>query len=126
MITQEERQKIFEEYCDRNITTTEIAERHSLRRSEIAHIAVEMGAEPRSKKAYGKHKQHLHVCPKCRKRIDVKGAKFCCFCGTDIRSEKDLLIERINKAFEIIPFLPEAERDELQKLFLDITAQLKK
>ena len=96
-------------------------------RKEVTRVAVEMGAEPR-RKSYGKRRGNnaARICPKCRKVIEVKGAKFCCFCGADIRTEKELLIERVDKAFRVIQFLPASARDEMQQLFVDITEALKK
>jgi len=68
----------------------------------------------------------VRTCPKCRKTVDVKGARFCCFCGADIRSNKELLIERIHNAMSVLMLLPNSHRDEIQRLFLDIKAELGK
>jgi hypothetical protein len=91
------------------------------------------GAEPRLKtygNKYGKTgnnktENNKRFCPKCKKSIDVKGAKFCCFCGSDIRSNKERLIERVEFAFADIQHMPQAARDNMQQLFIAIINELK-
>ena len=132
MITLETKKAICEEYKDSSKNVDDIAKRYNVTRGVVAHIAVEMGAEPRRSKAYGqahprkKARATVRTCPKCRKTIDIKGASFCCFCGTDIRSNKELLIERINNAMRKTVLMPEGIRDEMQRLFVDIKTELSK
>lgn len=125
-ITKEAKQAICEEYKDRSKTVGEIAEKFGIGRASVARIAVEMGAEPRKAKAYGKKRngEAARVCPKCRKTIEIKGAKFCCFCGSDMRSNKELLIERIEHAAPVLLHLPENMRDDMVKLLNDIIGEL--
>lgn len=122
--TQEERQAIFEAYKDRNKTLENIAKEFEINRGAVVRIAVAMGAELRRPRknsiATGK------LCPKCHKHIDIKGTLYCCFCGADIRSEKELLIDRINSVMRKTVLCPEAIRDELQRLFVDIKTELSK
>ena len=129
MLTQEQKIAIYEDYKDRSKTVREIAAKHGIAHIHVTRIAVEMGAEPRLAKSYGvKRKTHSpteRVCPKCRKAIDVKGARYCPFCGTDIRSKKELLIERIENAMPLIMNLPTNMRDDAQKLFSDVIKELK-
>ena len=42
----------------------------------------------------------------------VSGARFCCFCGSDIRTENEILVERLEKITELFIFIPETSRDE--------------
>ena len=118
----ETKKKIYEAYIDPTNRVEDIAREFGLRSgSNISQIALAMGAElRRPKRARGSNR----LCPKCRKSVEVKGAKFCPYCGTDIRSERDILIERIDRARECISLLPENARDEVQKLFVDIVAEL--
>ena len=130
MFTLEQKKAICEEYKDRSNNVEDIATRYGVGRGTVARIAVEMGAEPRRTKMYGrefkKQGKTGRTCPKCRKTIDVKGALYCCFCGADIRSNKELLIERINVSMRKTVFLPEDARDEMQRLFVDIKTELSK
>lgn len=121
MKTNEEKNlAIYEAYVNGE-KVKDIAERFGVAATYVSKKAKQMGATPRNKprtKA-GKH------CPKCRKQIDVKGAKYCCFCGADIRSEQEILIERIYKALEVVGWLPQNARDETQKTLLDVIEVLK-
>lgn len=129
MLTQEQKRAICEEYKNPANKVTKIADRYGITRGQVAHIAVEGGAEPRNVR-YGEKrttdKAARRVCPKCHRNVDVKGAKFCCYCGSDIRSNRELLIERINKASLNIMLLPPDKRDEMLALFIAITEELKK
>lgn len=124
--TQEERQAMLEAYNDRSKSVEKIAEELGVPRGTIERIAVEMGAELRRPRKNKKEGINGKTCPKCHKKIDVKGALYCCFCGADIRSEKELLIFRINSAMRKTMLLPEGVRDEMQRLFVDIKTELSK
>lgn len=124
-LTLEQKKALCEEYKDHSINVNEIAERYGISRSRVSNIVVKMGEQLRRPKLK-KRGATVRTCPKCRKAIDVKGAKFCCFCGADIRSNKELLIERITNAMRKTILLPEDARDEMQRLFLDIKTELSK
>jgi hypothetical protein len=119
----ETKQGIYDAYV-RGDKVVDISEKYGILTSYVKKIATDMGATPRQKPHT--RAQENKVCPKCRKKIEVNGAKFCPFCGTDIRSTRDILIERIDKARECLSMLPENARDEVCKLFVDIVAELKK
>ena len=126
-LTQEQRQAIFEAYKDRSKAVAKIAEEYGISRTSLVRLVFEMGAEPRREKACKKNKIKIgKTCPKCHKTIDVKGALYCCFCGADIRSDKELLIDRINSAMRKTILCPEGIRDELQTLYVDIKKELSK
>ena len=55
----------------------------------------------------------------------IDGAR-CWRCGGDIRSNKELLIERAENVFKNIQFLPSNARDEMQTFLLDVIEELKK
>lgn len=129
-LTEEQKTAICEQYKDKSFSVTEIAERYGIMRGEVAHIAVERGAEPRCKNKYGTKynikQSNAKTCPKCHKSIDIKGAKFCCYCGSDIRSNAELLIERMEKVASNFMAFPVSVREELVHLFADIEVELKK
>ena len=121
MVTKEMKMAICEEYKDRNNRVTDIAKKYNIDRTSVIRYAVAMGAEQRRKR---KPKTTARICPKCRKTIDIKGTKFCCYCGSDIRSNKEILIERVENAMTMISFLPVNMRDEAQHLFADVIKEL--
>jgi hypothetical protein len=124
--TQEERQAIFEAYNGRKKTLENIAKEFGTNRGSVVRIATQMGAVLRRPRKNQNEVKNGKTCPKCHKTIDIKGALYCCFCGADIRSEKELLIDRINGAMRKTLLCPEAIRDEMQRLFVDIKTELSK
>lgn len=59
------------------------------------------------KGGYQKKKAKTRRCPHCKANNNPAGAKFCCMCGADIRSEADIVLEKLDKAMTIcIRFLP--------------------
>lgn len=123
-MTQETKRAIYEEYNNGD-KVKDIAARHGITASAVSHIAKKQGAGQRRPRK-GDRGGEAKVCPNCRRKITVMGAKFCCFCGADMRTEKDMLIERIRRGQEILSLLPSEVKDEVQRLFIDIEKELRK
>lgn len=129
-LTQEQKRALCEDYKNRENTVGEIAAKYGIGRTSVASVAVEMGAEPMCAARYGQPRERkkrgktARVCPKCRRTIDVKGAVFCCFCGADIRTSRELLIERVTSSMAFVQHLPANMRDDMQRLLLDIIREL--
>ena len=122
-LNQTDKQGIYEAYMS-GMRVTDIAEMYGVNTSTASHVAKVMGATPRRPKV--KHDAAQKVCPTCKKTIEVKGAKFCCFCGADIRSPRELLIARIEAGMPKLKYLPDDIRDDMHKLLLDIRNELSK
>jgi hypothetical protein len=128
MLTQEQKAELLKDYNDPANKLIDLAEKYRLQKGVITRIAVEQGAEPRRPQAYGKKLKSKYVatvCPKCRKRIDVKGARFCCFCGADVRSPKEKVCEQLEQAMTLIQFLPDNRRDEMRDALLAAIRELR-
>lgn len=121
-MNKERKQAIYEAYINGD-KIKDIAKRFGVTNSYISQVAKKMGAPARQGMPPRGGKK---TCPKCHRKIEVKDAKFCCFCGADIRSAKDILIERVRKASELISFLPAHAQDELRDVICDVIAELKK
>lgn len=125
-LTQETMIAICEAYKDRDNKTADIAKKYGISRGGVARIAVELGALPRSKR----YRQTLRkessgrICPKCKKHIDTKGARFCCFCGADIRTGKEIAAARLEKVLECVGYLPQGFRDEARDAILNAIKEL--
>ena len=117
------KQDIYEAYIG-GMSVRDIAEMCGVTASAVSRIAKNMGAPVRRPKI--KVGQTAKTCTVCKKVIEVSGAKFCCFCGTDIRSPREHLIERIESAMPILKYLPESVKDEVHTLFIDIRNELRK
>ena len=104
-----------------------LTKKYNLRRGESARIAVALGAKPRTKKFGQKQGDKKNkTCPNCKKTIEVKGARFCCYCGTDIRSSKDILIEKNKHLLNLIVDLPINNRDLFRDVLLANIEELEK
>jgi transposase-like protein len=131
-ITPQQRKEIHDLYTDANVGVKAIAEAYSIDPSTVCRIAVQEGATPRvpaigeNRTKHHKKSSDVRKCKACGKNVDIAGAKFCPYCGNDIRSPKELLTQRINAFTPKIKYLPENCRDELQNLFIDIKAELSK
>ena len=66
------------------------------------------------------------VCPTCRAKGHYKGAKFCYKCGADIRTEADILRERLGKLVGDFQFLPDSIRDNAYMVVQDAIDYLRK
>ena len=125
-MTEETKREILRDYENKNITVGEISTKYSIARSRVARIAVEMGAQPRREKAFGKSRgRKSKVCPKCKKRVEVSGARFCYNCGADIRSDRDLLIEKNEHLLQELLMLPQGVRDLFRDVLMENIKQLK-
>jgi hypothetical protein len=125
ILTEEIKMAICEDYKDRSNRVADIAEKYGVLRADVVRIAVEMGAEPRLPKRFGQKRGiTARTCHKCHKQIDVKGAKFCCFCGADIRTGKELAVEGLKKTLAFVLHLPINERDEAQQSILAAIKEL--
>ena len=91
----------------------------------ILPLKWEQRSDAQKDTAKRKRKRKSEFARNAKKTVDVKGANFCCFCGSDIRSNKEKLIKRIEDAFVDISFMPQNRRDDMQKLFIDIINEFK-
>ena len=123
-INQTDKQGIYEAYVEGSMSVEEIADIYGVAKSTVSYIAEKMGATTRRPKT--KRDVVAKVCTACKKTIEVKGAKYCCFCGADIRSPREHLISRIEAAMPKLKYLPEGVRDDMHTLLIDVKNELSK
>ena len=80
----------------------DIAEKMGIDKTLVSKYAIEMGCEPRIKRKPKQSKDK--VCPICRHK-NPSGSNFCNHCGTDIRSDEDIMIKKIESLRECISFI---------------------
>jgi RecJ-like exonuclease len=66
------------------------------------------------------------ICPNCRAKGHYKGAKFCYKCGADVRTESDILRERLGKLVADFQYLPDSIRDNAYAVVQDTIDYLRK
>ena len=132
-LTPQQRKEILELYKDSSVGVKEIGETYSINSSTVCRIAKEEGAVRRNSKIgesrVGKPRRTtptVKTCGTCKKKVELVGAKFCPYCGTDIRSPKEMLIQRLIAFAPKVRYLPENCRDELQNLLIDVKNELAK
>lgn len=123
-LNQTDKQGIYEAYVEGSMSVKEIADMYGVAKSTVSCIAEKMGATTRRPKTRRDVAQK--ICPTCKKTIEVKGAKYCCFCGADIRSPREHLIARIEAAMPKLKYMPDGLRDDMHTLLIDVKNELSK
>lgn len=107
-MTPETKEQVIQDYLS-GMPIKEIGAKYHIDVSVPGKLARKAGFPGRQRT---EAKVSAKACPKCRKEIDVKGARFCPFCGADIRTEAEMLVEKLEKSKELYRFLPASHRDE--------------
>ena len=125
--TEAQIQDILNAYRDKSVTREQICEGFGISPTTLNHILHKHNEPFRvPKRLKNSEKTAAKTCPNCRRRIDVKGAKFCPFCGSDVRSARDLLIERVEKLTTFNSYIPSTERDNFIQTIIDAVKELRK
>lgn len=122
-LTKAQRQEIVDMYAE-GMPTKEIAEAYGIDQSYVSHLANKMGyhrtreylKESTAAKTGGSGKK----CPHCKAKNPLM-AKFCMFCGGDVRDERQILIERVEALRAMTVLLPDSvqgEADEITRMVL--------
>ena len=113
MFTQEQINEILRMYKE-GTSLTEIATLFGTTNSHISYIANSNGLRRQPTHNFSKTKSAKR-CPKCHKEIDIKGARFCPFCASDIRSSRDIAVEKLYAIRKMVMLLPENCRNEFEE-----------
>ena len=113
MFTQEQISAILKMY-EEGSKLSEIANLFGTSNSHISYIANSNGLRRQTAHKSAKTKSTKR-CPKCHKDIDIKGARFCPFCATDIRSSRDIAVEKLYSIRKMVMLLPENCRNEFEE-----------
>ncbi len=126
--TDEQREYIIKAYKE-GISVKEIAEDVGKCQQTIFNILDQEGVRkiertgPKPRKQTDKSNVK---CPNCRATGHYKGAKFCYRCGADIRTEADILRERLGKLVADTQFLPDSMRDNFCTVIQETIDYLRK
>lgn len=122
--TREEIGFILEAYKN-GMKVSDIAENIGRHQQTIRNILDKEGVRAIGKKEIVAKVSEVK-CPNCRATGHYKGAKFCYKCGDDIRTESDILRERLGKLVGDFVFLPESVRDSAYTVIQDTIDYLRK
>lgn len=122
-VTIEQEDEICALYVDGSETNTQIAERYGVDNSTISNIAKRNGLALKSPK---RGKVVYKTCPHCRRTVKEEEAKFCCFCGANIQTELETIIEKQQKLARCVLHLSENMRDEAHAIITETINYLKR
>ena len=115
---------IQSDYEHSDITREEICEKYGISRSTLSNYVKAFGFELRQRHLMYPHKPEKNhtqtvLCTRCKKSVSVPGARFCPFCGEDIRSESMKVQDRLSSLVELTSLIPENARDTFVKTIRD-------
>lgn len=110
-LSMETKQMILEDYNNPNIKAHDVHKKYGISQQVMQRIVLELGGELRRPNSAYSSKNGNKVCPNCHKKIEIKGARYCPFCATDIRNKNEILCEKIENMLALYTFLPESARD---------------
>lgn len=122
-LTEAQRQEIVKLYVD-GMPLKVIAEAYDIDKSYACQLGSRMGYRRSGKQtkeqAESKTVGYGKKCPHCKAK-NPQMAKFCMFCGADVRDEKQILIERVEALRAMTALLPDSEQgkaDEITRMVL--------
>lgn len=122
------KKEILAMYQDKTIKVSEILEKYKISNTVLSKLIREEGIEFRLPKATGPRTNIvLPRCPTCNKPITQKDARFCYWCGADVRSKSEKILIKLSELWSLISnnFNTYNERNEAKKLFEEITDFIK-
>ena len=113
--TEEQTKEIIAKYQDSDILITDICAEYGISSGTLARIVRENGVKfrnnnlckPRPRKARTKK-----VCHWCKKTVNIPGAKYCPYCGRNIQTEGEIIIDKLTGLFPYGEHLPVNAREE--------------
>lgn len=126
--TLEQKQQILAEYADKTKKVEDIRKKWHIASKDFKNFIIEMGGQMRNPNACHpkNQKSKIKLCYNCHKKIELSGAKFCPYCGSDIRNEKEILIEQAQGIFPLLIHLPSNEADFARETISKIIEYIKK
>lgn len=109
--TKKQKEKTIELYAA-GVPVAEIAGQTGVSKSSVSRIAVSAGLKLRTPK---KKKGQTKKCAFCGATVD-SNFRFCPYCGRDVRSEDEIIIEQLHSLYDLLSLLPEGSRDEAQNV----------
>ena len=120
------KREIADMYANPKVSVKTILETYGINHSQLYKITEEFNIPYRDEKKRGRRSGYkLNKCPNCHKGISIMEAKFCPFCGTDIQSEEDLLLEDLSSLWCNITPVIGSYNDEARRIILKVEKYIK-
>ena len=112
--------QIKTDYEHSNMTRNEICEKYGISSTTLTNYVRAFGFAPRqSRIAYVPNQERTNVCDRCKRTVSVPGARFCPYCGSDIRTEAMKVQDSLSSLLSITNLIPESYRDTYVKTIRD-------
>ena len=109
-LTEEQRNEIATLY-EQGMGRIELSEKYGVTGPYISKISNARGVRRKKASIDSGEKK----CPKCRANNPQK-ARFCMYCGVDVRDEKQIVTEQLARLREMVVLLPESVRGEADEI----------
>lgn len=111
---------IQSDYEHSDITREEICEKYGISSSTLSNYVKAFGFEPRQNRiAYVPYVKREAVFDRCKRTVSVPGARFCPYCGSDIRTEAMKVQDSLSSLLSITNLIPDSTRDTYVKTIRD-------
>lgn len=116
--------QIQTDYEHSKMTRKEICDKYGISFSTLTNYVNAFGFEPRQRRIVystkpDKSKIQTVLCTRCKKSVSVPGARFCPYCGSDIRTESMKVQDSLSSLLSITNLIPDSTRDTYVKTIRD-------
>lgn len=110
--TEEEKTAIINDYTSGNMSYRDIAVKHHMASQTLSDFLDENNV-PRKR-----NRNITKKCGHCGAKFELRNAKFCPFCGHNITTESEQLMEELRDKISLLELLPSTERDDFRNVLL--------
>ena len=115
---------IQSDYEHSDLTRKEICDKYGISSSTLSNYVKAFGFEPRQRRLVYPNKQDKNhtqtvLCTRCKRTVSVHGARFCPYCGADVRTESMKVQDSLSSILSITNLIPESYRDTFVKTIRD-------
>ena len=115
---------IQSDYEHSDLTREEICGKYGISLSTLTNYVKAFGFEPRKRRLVYPNKQEKNhtqtvLCTRCKRTVSVHGARFCPYCGADVRTESMKVQDSLSSILSITNLIPESYRDTFVKTIRD-------
>lgn len=108
--------QIQTDYEYSKMTRNEICEKYGISGTTLSNYVRAFGfAQRQNRIAYVPKQERTNVCDRCKRTVSVPGARFCPYCGSDIRTEAMKVQDSLSSLLSITNLIPDSTRDTFVK-----------
>lgn len=106
----------IKELYEEGFKYSEIAELVGVTPKAVSNQVTRLGISNRKK---CERTVKIKKCPKCNKKLPHE-SKFCMFCGADVTSKEDVLLNKLETVFKATQFIPETVRNDCVNILREV------